>query len=139
MRPIKYLPAQLSPEDLEAEQRIRMILDGRDKRTGWRLIQEAYDILMAKKAPFVLEDIKEFVPQHSINHIRMCLTDEQKLAMRRLRDSYQAIQRAFQEVQEEGGVVNFTEIGRRAGCSSTTARYNMTAEQVPWVEENSSW
>lgn len=139
MKPIKYLPAQLSPEDLEAEQKCRIIIDGRDKKRGYYQIQEIYETLLLKGEAFTLETIQKFIPQHSVQHIRLCLSEEQKLAMKRLRDSYRDVQEAFASVQSEGGATSFTEIARRAGCSTMTAKYNMTEEQISWVESNSSW
>jgi hypothetical protein len=139
MRPIKYLPAQLSPEELEAEQKIIIIKTGRDKRKGFYEIQATYEAFMERGELFTIDDIASALKGHSSNHVRLCLTETQKEAMRALRSNYQAIQRAYEEMREAGGTVGYAEVARRAGVSSSTAKYNLTPEQQEWVEKNWTW
>ena len=140
MKPIKYLPAQKSPYELEMEQAYLEIMSTQGgPKKGWRRIQEAYEALFAEPEPFTIDDIAARVPEVSSNHIRFCLSDEQKQAMRARRSPKAEIDQAFLEMTLEDGPVSMTELARKTGYNVVTLQYHLTPEQQEWIQKRRSW
>lgn len=140
MRPVKYLKPQLSPEDLEMEQACHQIMSTQGgPRKSWRKIQEVFESFMKKSEPFSFDDMALLIPEVSSNHIRSCLSNDQKQAMRERRSCRTQIQAAFYEMQLDSDRISISEIGHRTGHSSATVEYHLTEEQKKWIVENRRW